>query len=185
MDFKWLFLGLSLVLFASCAEVKEGAENAADTAVNIWQGKQKLTVTFQSHRPYCGGAAPTEEQANGFTNPMVNKVFYLYKDERPNSITDMVKLTTDESGTFSIDLKDGRYSVISEDKTLSLKEFIKKKKIEGQFYEYSDDACFETWRTTPEFTIELSSATEETVTINEKCYTGDNPCMQYTGPYPP
>ncbi|NVK63375.1 MAG: hypothetical protein HWE22_02260 [Flavobacteriales bacterium] len=184
MDFKWLFLGLSLA-FVSCAEMKESAEIAADNAVNIWQGKQKLTVTFQSHRPYCGGAAPTEEQAKGFTEPMANQVFYLYKDERPNSVTDMVKVTTDESGTFSIDLKDGRFSIISEDKALPLKEFIKKKKIEGEFYEYSDDSCFETWRTTPEFTIDLSHPTDEVVTIKTDCYTGDNPCMQYTGPYRP
>lgn len=184
MDFKWLFLGLSLALF-SCAEVKNTAEDVADGAVNLWQGKQRLTVTFQTHRPYCGGAAPTPEQENGFTEPMANKVFYLYKDDRPKSVKDMVKVTTDAEGTFGIDLKDGRYSIISEDKILSLSDFIKKKKIEGQFYEYSDDACFETWRTTPEFIIDLAHATEKVVTIETDCYTGDNPCMKYTGPYPP
>lgn len=184
MDFKWLFLGLSIALF-SCADLKNSAENAADNAVNIWEGKQTLTVTMQKHRPYCGGAAPNKDQVNGFTEPLAEAVFYIYKDERPKSIKDMVRVTTDEKGIFSIDLKDGTYSIISEDKALSLDEFIKKKKVEGQYYQYSDNACFETWRNTPEITIELSNPSEEAVTISHRCYTGDNPCMKYTGPYPP
>jgi hypothetical protein len=97
----------------------------------------------------------------------------------------MVRVTTDDNGVFSIDLEDGKYSIISEDKALTLDEFIKKRKIEGQYYQYSDDACFETWRNTPEITIELTHPTEEVVTISHRCYTGDNPCMKYTGPYPP
>lgn len=121
----------------------------------------------------------------GFTNPLANEVFYLYKDERPASVVDMIKLTTDAEGTFSIDLKDGTYSIISEDKALPIDEFIAKKKVVDQFYTYSNDDCFETWRTTPDFTIELSKSAEEVVTISERCFTGDNPCMKYTGPYPP
>ena len=97
MDFKWLFLGLSIALF-SCAELKNSAENAADNAVNIWQGKQTLSVTMQSHRPYCGGAAPTKEQERGFTEALADQVFYIYKDERPKSVKDMVRVKTDENG---------------------------------------------------------------------------------------
>ena len=184
MDFKLILLAIGIAL-GSCADLRESVDGAVDAADNIWKGKQTLTVTFESHRPYCGGAAPTEEQSAGFTNAIVNQVFYIYKDERPESVTKMVRVKTDEKGTFSIDLEDGTYSIISEDKALSIEEFIKKKKIEDQFYSYSDDACFETWRTTPDFTIELSHPTEEVVTVQEKCFTGDNPCMKYTGPYPP
>lgn len=184
MDFKLILFALGIA-FASCADLKESVDGAVDAADNIWKGKQTLTVTFQSHRPYCGGAAPTKEQEAGFTNPIANQVFYIYKDERPKSITEMVRLTTDETGKLSIDLKDGTYSLISEDKALPLDEFIKKKKVEGQHYQYTDDSCFETWRNTPDFTVELSSPTEEVVTIQEKCFTGDNPCMKYIGPYPP
>jgi len=184
MAFKWLFFGLSIAL-VSCAEMKDSAENAADNVANIWKGKQTLTVTFQKHTPYCGGAAPTKEQEAGITEPIANQTFYIYKDERPKSLKDMIRLTTDEKGVLSIDLKDGKYSIISEDKALSLDEFIKKKKVDGQYYEYSEDSCFETWRTTPDFTIQLAHPTKEVVTINHTCFTGDNPCMEYTGPYPP
>ncbi|MDG1330879.1 MAG: prealbumin-like fold domain-containing protein [Crocinitomicaceae bacterium] len=184
MDFKLILLAIGIA-FGSCADLKESVDGAMDAADNIWKGKQTLTVTFQSHRPYCGGAAPTEAQSAGFTNPIANQVFYIYKDERPSSITKMVRVKTDENGKLSIDLKDGTYSIISEDKALPIDEFIKKKKIEGDFYQYSADSCFETWRTTPDLTVEISNPMVETVTIQQKCYTGDNPCMKYTGPYPP
>ncbi len=184
MDFKLILLVFGLAL-GSCADIKNTAEGVTDNAENIWKGKYTLAVTFQSHRPYCGGAAPTKEQLAGFTDPLANEVFYIYKDERPASVTDMIRVTTDEQGKFSIDLKSGTYSVICADKVLPTEEFITKKKIIDQFYTYSDDSCFKTWRTTPDFTIDLTTTTEESVTISEKCFTGDNPCMQYTGPYPP
>lgn len=185
MDFKLILLLVLGLSFGACAGFKDSVDGAVDAAENIWEGKQKLTVTFQTHRPYCGGAAPSKEQANGFTNPIANEVFYIYKGERPKSVTKMVKVTSDAEGKFSIDLEDGVYSIIREDKTLPLDKFIKKKKIEGVHYTYSTDDCFETWRTTPDFTIDLTHPTEEVVTIKERCFTGDNPCMKYTGPYPP
>jgi len=184
MDFKLILIVLGLTI-SSCGDLKNSADAISETAENIWEGKQTLSVTFQSHRPYCGGAAPTKEQENGFTEPIANQVFYLYKGERPQSVTNMVKVTTNDQGKFSIDLEEGTYSIIHGDKALQLNEFIKKKKIDGSHYEYSDDSCFEKWRTTPDFTINLAQAADETVVISESCFTGNNPCMQYTGPYPP
>ena len=184
MDFKLILLLFGITLGLGSCGVKN-LDGAADAADNIWKGKQTLSLTFQSQKPYCGGARPTKEEENGFTNPLANQVFYIYKDERPSSVTNMIKVTTDAEGAFSIDLKNGIYSVISADKALPIDEFITKKKIIDQFYTYSDDSCFKTWRTTPDFTIDLTQATNEVVTISEKCFTGDNPCMQYTGPYPP
>ena len=185
MDFKLVLILMFGFALGSCGDLKESVDGAVDSADNIWKGKQTLSVTFQSHSPYCGGAAPTEEQEAGITKSLANEVFYLYKDERPASVTEMIKVTTDAKGTFSIDLKNGVYSVISADKALPIDEFIAKKKIIDQFYSYSTDSCFETWRTTPDFTIDLSKPAEEVVTVSEKCFTGDNPCMKYTGPYPP
>ena len=185
MDFKLILLVFGITLgLSSCGDVKN-LDGAVDAADNIWKGKHTLSVTFQSHRPYCGGARPTEEQMGGITNALANEVFYIYKDERPSSVTKMIKVTTDAEGKFSIDLKNGTYSVISADKALPIDEFIAKKTIVDQFYTYSNDKCFESWRMTPDFTIDLSQAAVEVVTIPEKCFTGDNPCMQYTGPYPP
>ena len=186
MAFKFkLFVFCMALGLGSCADVKNSVDGMAETAENIWEGKHTLTVTMQSHRPYCGGAAPNEDQVNGFTDPMANEVFYIYKDERPSSVTKMVKVTTNEQGKFSIDLQEGVYSIISADKALPIDEFIEKKKIDGMYYTYSDDSCFKTWRTTPDFTIDLAATADEVVTISERCFTGDNPCMKYTGPYPP
>lgn len=184
MDFRLIVLVFGIAL-GSCGDVKNSVDGISETAENMWEGKQTLTVTFKSHQPYCGGAAPTKDQENGFTNPIANEVFYIYKDERPGSVTKMVKVTTNDQGKFSIDLKEGSYSIIHGDKALPLAEFIEKKKIIGQFYEYSDDSCFETWRTTPDFTINLTGPADEIVVISKQCFTGDNPCMQYDGPYPP
>ena len=185
MDFRLILLVFGITLgLGSCGEIKN-LDGVVDAADNVWKGKYTLTVTFQSHRPYCGGAAPTKEQEAGFTDPIANEVFYIYKDDRPASAVNMVKVTTDAEGKFSIDLENGLYSVIRADKALPLDEFIAKKKIIDDFYSYSADSCFETWRNTPDFTIELTNAADEVVTISERCFTGDNPCMKYTGPYPP
>ena len=185
MDFKLILLLVFGMALGSCADMKNTVEGVVDDVDNIWKGKYTLSVTFQSHTPYCGGAAPTNEQLAGFTSPLANEVYYIYKDERPASVTNMIRVTTDEKGKFAIDLKSGTYSVICADKALPIAEFITKKKTIDQFYTYSDDSCFKAWRTTPDFTIDLATSTEELVTISEECFTGDNPCMQYTGPYPP
>lgn len=184
MDFKLILLAFGLA-FAGCAEIKETAEDAADSAENAWKGKHKLDVTLSSHRPYCGGAAPDPEQEQGSTTPLSGQVFYLYEGERPASVSQMVKIRTDLEGHFSIDLKTGVYSVISEDKTLSLEEFIAKHKIIDQFYSYAPDSCFEEWRNRPNLVVDLSSNESRNLTIEEDCFTGNNPCMLYTGPYPP
>lgn len=185
MDFKLIILAVGIA-FASCADVKRGAEGVADAADTMWKGKKPFVVTFQKHRPYCGGMRPSDTMADGITEVMSNTVFYIYEGERPASITNMTKVTTNEEGQLKIDLKKGVYSVIQADKALPLDEFIAKKKIEGPFYKYSSDDCFDTWRKTPDFVGEIGRlGIRETVTINEKCFTGDNPCMQYDGPYPP
>lgn len=188
MDFKLILLAIGIAL-GSCTGLRDSVEEVVDGAVdaadNVWKGEHNLTVKFQSHQPYCGGAAPTPEQENGITEPLANEVFYIYKDDRPASITEMIKVTSDAQGQFSIDLKKGIYSIIRADKTLPLDEFIAKKKIEGTHYSYSNDDCFETWRTTPDFTIDLQGSANEIATISGRCFTGDNPCMKYTGPYPP
>jgi hypothetical protein len=184
MDFKLIILALGLA-FAGCDAIKQTAEDAADSATNVWKGQHVLKVTFQSHRPYCGGAAPTPEMEQGFTEALADRVFYIYEGERPSSVTKMIKVRTDANGYFSIDLKKGVYSIISEDKALTLKEFIEKKKIIDEVYGYDDDSCFEEWYNTPELVVDLSSNEERNVVINEGCFTGDNPCMQWRGPYPP
>ncbi len=184
MDFKLILLALGLA-FAGCDAIKQTAEDAADSATNVWKGQHVLKVTFQSHRPYCGGARPTPEMENGITEALADRVFYIYEGERPSSVTKMIKVRTDANGYFSVDLKKGVYSIISEDKTLSLKEFIEKKKIISDLYTYSSDSCFEEWRNTPDLVVELSSNETKNVVIQERCFTGDNPCMEYMGPAPP
>lgn len=185
MDFKLILLAIGLT-FASCADVKRGTEGVVDAADTMWKGKKPFVVTFQVHRPYCGGMRPPDDLADGTTELLANTVFYVYEGERPSSITKMIKVTTNSEGELKIDLKKGVYSVIQADKTLPLDEFIAKKKVISELYKYNSDECFETWRTTPDFVGEIGKlGVKETVTINEKCFTGDNPCMQYDGPYPP
>ena len=185
MDFKLILLALTVAL-GSCAGIKNTAEHAADAADNVWKGKRPFSIQFQIHHPYCGGAAPTKELADGFNEAMANEVFYIYEGERPSSITKMTKVTTDNEGRFKIDLPKGTYSVIRAAKALPLDEFMELKKIDDEFYTYNDDECFKTWRNTPDFTTQLKKGhVDEIVTINAACFTGDNPCMQYTGPYPP
>lgn len=138
-------------------------------------------LTFETHAPYCGGAAPTPEMEKGRRSPIPNQNFYfLLKGQ------DKIKASTNENGILSIDLEKGNYLIYSSDKIeLSYDEFYNKFKPKNKFEVEKDAPCFKDWYAEADFELNLISDTIVTFTTKKRCYTGTNKCINYKGPIAP
>jgi len=92
----------------------------------------------------------------------------------------------DVAGNVTLQLEPGAYFLIQSDKMLSTDEFMK---LNGpvvlQHYEIKEKACFEKWQQTIDLNFKVVGDTIIEMRKQARCYTGINPCIQYTGPYPP
>lgn len=178
MAFRFILFSALLAVASACGTTT-GMETPGEKTYNV-------TGTIQTHSPYCGGARPTPEVENGFNEPVRNADFYIYTGERPSNVKDMTKVTTDEEGKFSVALPNGVYSMIQASKLLPLDEFIELKQIKGENYINGDTECFQNWKNGIDFSFNVeSSDCSPLFTEMKRCFTGANPCLEYTGPYPP
>jgi len=184
MDFRLITIGLSLLLVAGCGCVQKGDPDSGGE-VTAQSKEHKLILTVKEFRRHCGGMAPTPEMEANRTQPASGVVYYIYEGTRPSQKSDFTRVVANGEGVITIELPDGDYEMIQEDKLLSLKEFIALKKIGGVHYRNKPDTCYEDWRNKPDFSVALRSDSTVLFTINHKCFTGTNPCLEYTGPYPP
>lgn len=184
MDFRLLFAGIGLFIVSSCGSVTGGDTEYEGTAGEN-DNLHKLTVSVSEYRPHCGGMAPTPEMEANITRPGNGMVYYLYEDSRPTNKSDFTKVTANNAGIIELELKPGNYSMITEDKMLPLDEFLAIHKVEGIHYSSQENSCYEEWKNAANFNVELVSDTTMQIQINHRCFTGINPCLQYTGPHPP
>lgn len=179
MAFKFILFS-TILIASSCGTTTKSDVKESDEKTFVVRG------TIQTHSPYCGGARPTPEMEEGFDEPVKNADFYIYSEERPQSAKDMTKVTTDEEGKFTVSLPTGNYSIIQASKLLPLEEFIAQKSMNSEQYVNSSSSCFESWKNSPDFTFNVESEDcSPSFTELKRCFTGANPCIKYTGPYPP
>lgn len=139
-----------------------------------------------NHHPYCGGAYPSEEMAKGYNSYPTNfKMFVCEKDDSTKKI--LLKFTSNETGDFEFSLPKGKYNFYEIDKALSFKKFVAKSEIkENSNYKNTGIKCLKKWYKTADFTIDLYSDTTVNIIFYHRCFVkGNNPCIQYLGPYPP
>lgn len=167
---------------------------ACSSAKNKGEDKSfEVNLSFFTHKPYCGGAYPSPEQEKGYTSPMNNYEFALYKDpdkfsfhQESNKLIKTFKV--DSNGEVHFNLPLGDYYVVFADKTLPFKAFYKKYNTgDGVYNTNSDESCFFQWYRTPEFrfTVIDKANQKHSRTFNETCFNGLNPCVNYIGPMPP
>lgn len=185
-DFRLLTIGLSLLLIAGCGCAHNNEPGSNGGQENIVQsGTHALTLKIQEYHQHCGGMPPTPEMEANSTRPASRLVYYLYEGTRPTRTSDFTRIVSNSEGIITLVLANGNYRMIQEDKLLSLEEFITLKNIEGIHYSAKPSNCYEDWRNRPDLSVSLTSDTTMQFTINHKCFTGTNPCLDYTGPYPP
>ena len=55
----------------------------------------------------------------------------------------------------------------------------------NKWYTYKGDSCLCKYMSTPDAEFEISKKTELKVIVKSRCYTGINPCIDYSGPLRP
>lgn len=143
-----------------------------------------VIIAIDHYFPYCGGAYPTDDQMNNYQK-IVNAPFLLIDLDTGEKQT----VKTNTSGELVLNLKPGRYGLKETFKDCSFEKFMEHYTIESSDY-YADGGidCYKNWWASNflEFTV---TAVEEKQTLrytfSDQCFTGNNPCISYMGPYPP
>lgn len=147
---------------------------------------QKVALVVETWKPYCGGAKPTPEIAKGTTSAFKNEKVVLYKmnvDSKFYTLEKWIKL--DSTGKWTGKLKTGSYQVFRGDKMLSIEEIQQKfRKPDTEMYAFVGIEYLKSWKKTADFSFEVKDETSVSFTLNEKCFVGLNPCMEYIGPKP-
>ncbi len=165
---------LSLTFLSSCA---------------IFKGKKQKVVVkgiIEIHKPYCGGAKPTEEMSKGTKEAYSNATFYVKSAMNNDSKKETVlTFTTDEKGNYSIKLKKGSYFVIHEDKVLSFEKYVEKnKQTNNKFLEYIGDKDAKKEYEHVDFLLNIQENKEFNYAYKTKCFSGLNMLLKYVGPLP-
>lgn len=179
MAFKILYI-LSVVFLYSCSST---CNIGTFTNEINEESKYVVLVKTQVHVPYCGGAMPTPEQAQGYNTPAVYKEYLLSSDSTLESNYSSVFLN--EDGYFHMSLNEGKYFLYQKDKALNIEQFMTKYGGKNSYEVEQDKACFETWKKSPDFSFTVNTDSTYIFTYKSFCFTGTNPCISYDGPYPP
>ena len=141
-----------------------------------------LDLSAHVHIPYCGGAKPTHEMERGRLDPM--DTVFVTKSLRKKQKTIQVPL--DINGCAQIKLRKGNYSLFHKHKLLSVKEFNKLYRPENnKWYTYKGDSCLYKYMSNPDAVFGVSKQKKIKVIVKSRCYTGINPCIDYSGPLRP
>lgn len=146
-----------------------------------------MELSIQIHKPYCGGAKPTDVIGKGTTEPYANETFYL-KSAMSNSKRDFTikVLKTDDQGQVKFKAAPGKYVLIHIDKTMSFENYLKKFNTpdEAKFLTYVGDEAAKAQFSKADFEITLEAGKAISISYQSACFSGLNPCLKYTGPKP-
>lgn len=182
-----ILLSLTLVCcLYSCSIFKQKIDSAKSTVTNsLDSGKiANIEVFINVHIPYCGGIAPTEEMLNTFA-PESNKDFVLTRLDK--SFGNLI-FKTDSLGKANLALLPGRYGIKREEFfNTDFESFYKKHSQTNIVGRDRGKECYRKWYEAylVEFEVSETSDRKINVTIQEFCFTGQNPCIIYEGPMPP
>ena len=170
------------MLSALCGlKVNSQTWSSVDTIYNV-------VFTIKRKVPYCGGAAPSPEMVKR-TSPVINANFIInYQEGYGDSLWER-EFITDSTGKVRLNLPDGKYCLKGDYKNLPFDDFYKMhKKVNDNFNLYGDTTCYYKWWKSCNYIFEVTGGTdvkEIEVILMSRCFTGENPCHRYIGPYPP
>lgn len=176
---KSIFFFILAVLFLSSCRLFH--KNRSD--------KDLKTVKLHGtvHKPYCGGAKPTDEVAAGYYESMKSEKFNIVQGtEYKQGMKIYQEFTFDESGNIDLLLEKGDYMIIRADKFLPLEEFMSMNgPYEEKNYRVKESDCFKKWQNTVDLHFKVVNDTVIEMRQKAKCWVGTNPCLEYTGPPAP
>jgi hypothetical protein len=180
---------LLTVIAGSCKSKKTTAAFPGGIIGEITALPTNVNITVRVHVPHCGGVAPSEEQMNLFA-PEIHKHFVIvWAEDNADSNAMYSEVVTDSSGTIRVSLPVGKYCLIRKEKHVPFETFLKSNKGENdEYFEYNNVDCFYKWWKACTLSFEVADDSENIkleTTIYPNCFTGENPCKFYKGPYPP
>lgn len=186
-----------LIFLVSILSCKDG-KHISNEKLNVTEEKDKnsgdvfmVTGKVTQSSSYCGGARPTDEMLNSITapRPMVGTTYYVRKGTT-NDVTQEIVMTfsTGTDGSFSFKLPPGDYIIIDANRLDSsyVKSIAKKYEKPTASYTEAKKDCLNEWLKGGMFQFKIIDAPVSNIewNINHSCWT-DDPCVHYTGPYPP
>lgn len=182
-------LTLLAVIAVSCKSKKSAASLPDKISGEITALPLNVNIAVKIHIPHCGGVAPSEEQMNMIV-PEINKHFVIvWAEDNSNTEAMSTKVITDSSGVIRVNLPVGKYCLIRKEKHVPFKTFYKSNSGENDdYFEYNNEDCFYKWWKSCTLSFEVTDESEHLslqTTIYPNCFTGENPCKFYKGPYPP
>lgn len=145
-----------------------------------------IVISVSHSDSYCGGMAPTPEMLERLHYMKANTSYILL--HKASGTKASVK--TDSLGVLELDLVPGEYALREYFKNCTFEEFLKQQKTaDSQYYQQTGgDDCYKNWWKANLLDFEItdtSNLQEFRVNTSTKCFTGNNPCLMYNGPYPP
>ncbi len=133
--------------------------------------------------PYCGGAAPTPDKLNRYSPEVAE--FVLVNLQTNEKIT----FKTDSLGIKRMLLANGHFSIKEKFKDVPFNVFYdENKRSSNNFYKSQGIECYKEWwgKNLIEFEITNADTILKIRTeVRDACFTGKNPCLIFTGPFPP
>lgn len=150
----------------------------------------KVEVMITQTTSYCGGARPSEEilQDLNTLRPAPGLKFFIGKGDSNNGSDFVTSSITDESGKAVVELSEGNYYLVFEDKTeANKKTLLTSYRTETRDYSAIDVSCLEAWFVAPEATFDVQKNKVRPVVLNHHipCSWSAVPCVEYRGPLPP
>lgn len=186
---KLIYVLSSLILFA-CSTSKELKENNVENTIQEKTQTDKVPfntqITITHYNPYCGGAAPDDYTLEHLNSYQTNTNFILL-----NLISgEKSQVKTDSAGVLYLNLSKGNFAIREIFKDCTFEEFqLKNPPPQGLYYLSSPDAnCYKNWWASNLGEIHVSNIDSLQVHYwgtSSGCFTGNNPCIYYTGPMPP
>lgn len=153
--------------------------------------EKKYAVNFviSYTESYCMGMRPTEEilKELAIPKPYQNRELSIIKGKESFDKMKSVfvgKVTTNAKGLAILNLPEGVYSIIDNEKA----SFYNKVKNDKENYQINSDACVQEWIKSPILTFTVSKkSTSVKYIFNKSCYLGENvsQCINYIGPQKP
>jgi len=145
-----------------------------------------IEIAVSHYTPYCGGAAPSQEIIAQQHQISRNASFILLNLET----MEKTYVQTNDKGILYLNLPKGRYALRELSKDCSYAEFVEKNPPQsGNYLVPSPDSdCYKTWWLSNLGEFEISNPAALQVFAwgtGARCFTGNNPCVEYIGPYPP
>lgn len=183
---KLFYLFTFLVLSCSCAT------QAVISQDNIQEEKKivslptipehNVQIIIRQYIPYCGGAYPSDDQLNK-SAPYSGGLILI-------NLSDSSKVDVNpEQGIVYLNLSKGNYAIKEKYKDVPFHEFYASvNHVNGNYIIQGDNECYKKWWESNLLEFEVKIGQEIQVlngSVSSSCYTGNNPCIYYNGPYPP